>query len=150
MNILTTAQAVTLMDTCEGDRIHALIVLADTTGLRQGELFDLHWIDIDWGARKLSVQCSLIEVAGDLSYGKPKCKAGLRTVMLPLRAVDALKALRSIRLREGLLSENLVFSDTKDNPLRKSNFYHNWCKPLLKRAGGQSSGSMTCVTRQRR
>ena len=44
---LTSEQAATLMRESKSDRLHALFVLAVTTGIRQGELFGLTPEDVD-------------------------------------------------------------------------------------------------------
>jgi len=78
MKTLSSEHAVQLMTTSDGDRFHAIIVLALTTGMRQGELFALKWEDIDLEPGRLSVRSTLIEISGKLSYGPPKSKAGIR------------------------------------------------------------------------
>ena len=40
-------------------RIGALVTLAATSGLRQGELLGLEWSDIDWSAGTLTVRRSM-------------------------------------------------------------------------------------------
>jgi integrase len=47
---LTVEQA-RLLEAAAGDRLHALYVLALTTGLRQGELLGLHWADVNLESR---------------------------------------------------------------------------------------------------
>ncbi len=90
MKTLTPEQAAKLVKTSEGDRFHALIVLAVTTGMRQGELFGLKWEDIDLETGQLSVCRSLSYVRGKLSFSGPKSKAGTRSLRLPDIAVKAL------------------------------------------------------------
>src|SRR5439155_3070864 len=46
-------------------RIGALVTLAATTGLRQGELLGLSWEDIDWPAGTLTVRRSLARAWGN-------------------------------------------------------------------------------------
>ena len=44
---LTQDQLRTLLDASRGDTLHALYVLAITTGMRQGEIIGLQWRDVD-------------------------------------------------------------------------------------------------------
>src|SRR5690606_33227590 len=46
--ILTAADVERLLKVTEGDRLHALYVMAVHTGMRRGELFALRWSDIDF------------------------------------------------------------------------------------------------------
>src|SRR5690606_33592153 len=52
---LTPEQAQRFLRAAEGDRLHALYVLAVTTGMRQGELLGLSWRDVDLDAGRLYV-----------------------------------------------------------------------------------------------
>ena len=56
----------------------AMYLTAAMTGLRQGELFALRWMDIDWLARKVRVRRSYVRG----SFGTPKSKRSSRAVPL--------------------------------------------------------------------
>jgi len=131
---LSEEQVKTLLVHAVGNRLHALYVLAVTTGLRQGELLGLHWKDIDLGSANLSVRRTLQEVKGKLNFGEPKTQAGIRVVDLPELALQALREQRKRMLSEGNPGP-LVFCDTAGGPLRKSNLIRRSFHPLLERAG---------------
>jgi len=131
---LTPEQVVALLNAAEGTRLHALYVLAVTTGLRQGELLGLHWVDIDLDAGTLSVRHQLTEVAGKLELTEPKTAAGRRQVVLPTITVEALAAHRD-RLRAKGRDGVWVFPGQRGGPMRKSSLRRKSFEPLLKKAG---------------
>ena len=117
-------------------------------GLRPGELAGLTWDDIDFAAGVLRVRRSLKEFPVDGGPGKPKTALRLealkterskRTLQLPARVGDALRALRAVqaadrlRLGQHYGDMNLVFCSSAGNPL-----------PLGKRSS--PAGSSGCAT----
>lgn len=119
--VWTADQALAFLRATEAHRLHALFVLAITTGLRQGELFGLHWSDIDLDSGTLSVRRQVLENGGPLVIGALKTKAARRTVTLPDVAVEALHDHRAQAMAGGFAGLDLVFCDAKGGPLRKSN-----------------------------
>lgn len=128
---LTGEQARLLLKVAAGSRFHALFVLAVTTGMRQGELFGLHWSDIDLERGTLIVRRTLLETRGKLSWGEPKAKQSRRMLSLPPMAVQALWDHKAKMLTEGRAGLEVVFCDSHGGLLRKSNFARNVWKPLL-------------------
>jgi integrase len=53
---LSPKQARAFLETARDDRLEVLYVLAVHTGMRQGELFNLRWNDVDLDARVLRVR----------------------------------------------------------------------------------------------
>ena len=53
---LSGEQVKVLLEAAEEDKLHALYILAVTTGMRQGELLGLKWEDLDFRARTLQVK----------------------------------------------------------------------------------------------
>jgi integrase len=66
-----------------------LYLTAAMTGLRQGELFALRWLDVDWLAGKVRVRRTWARGA----YGTPKSRRGTRAVPLADRVAAELEAL---------------------------------------------------------
>lgn len=128
-------QVGTLLDTSKGHRLHCLIVLAVTTGMRQGELFGLRWQDIDFENESVRVTRQLVEVRGQFSFGLPKTKAGKRNITLPKIAVEALREHRTRMMAEGNIGADTVFCDTQGGFLRKSNFRRKVWVPLVEKSG---------------
>jgi integrase len=132
---LTIEQVVILMDAAHDDRLYALYVLAVGTGLRQGELLGLQWLDVDLVGGVLHVCHQLHEVnSGRLWLGDLKTAKAKRRVDLPALAVEALREHRQRMLAEGH-PHGFVFCDTDGGPIRKSNLTRRSFHPLLRRAG---------------
>jgi len=67
----------------ENSRFKALYHLAVTTGMRQGELFGLKWVDLHWNSGSLQVQRQVQRVPQQgWSFLEPKSRAGRRTIQL--------------------------------------------------------------------
>ncbi len=128
---LTQDEMRSLLDVSRGDKLHALYVLAITTGMRQGELIGLMWKDVNLDGGTLRVNRSVYE--GVVS--PPKTNAGRRTIRLSKLAQSALKqhridaATRSERISEW------VFPNANGTPIGHQNLHNRSWKPLLRRAG---------------
>ena len=61
---LDAAQTRRLLAAARSERLYPLYVLALMTGLRQGELFALRWLDVDLDAGRLSVRALPRSVTG--------------------------------------------------------------------------------------
>lgn len=129
---LTAPQAKTLLAAVKGNRLGATIVLALTSGLRQGEVFAARWGDID--GTRMHVRRSLREVGGHLEIAETKTAAGLRVFTLTAAAIDALKERAEIAKREGHGSE-YIFTTPHGQLLRKTNFATEIFEPLREKAG---------------
>jgi integrase len=139
-----------LLAEAPNDRLHALWLLLISLGLRRGEALGLHWDDIDFQAKTLSVRRSLQrrrtnEVTprgrrrGHLVEVETKTASSVRTVALPEVLVEAL---REHRKRQGLeradalawVNPNLVFSTHLGTWFDPQNVYVFW-HALCDRAG---------------
>jgi integrase len=96
--------------------MNAAIVLSVACGLRQGELLNLKWQDIDLDGQRLRIMQTKTD--------KP------RTVYVPASAVDALRALK----RESLVSTKAVFLGQGDEPLNRGTIRIRWL-PIRDAAG---------------
>ena len=89
---LDTGQLRRLLAVAVEYRVGALVTVAATTGLRQGELLGLSWDDIDWSAGTLTVRRSLARAwGGGYELAPPKTGRSRRMVQLPAATVDALR-----------------------------------------------------------
>jgi integrase len=128
---LTQDQMRTLLEASKADRLHALYVLAITTGMRQGELIGLQWKDVALDGGTLRVNRSVYE--GVVS--PPKTNAGRRTIRLSKLAVSAL---RQHRVNAATQSERIsewVFPNARGTTIGHQNLHNRSWKPLLRRAG---------------
>ena len=147
MTPLSPAQARTFLRaaTDPENRYSAIYVVAVTAGLRQGELLDLTWEDIDLEGDTLRVRRTL-QPAGfpkgaPARLTPPKTKKSVRTVRLPRRAVEALLSHAELQEAERAASSGswrdrgFVFPNTGGGPPDYANLVPRHFKPLLKRAG---------------
>ena len=139
---LTAEQAQAMLLELRGDRLHALYVLALTTGMRQGELFALRWADVDLLRGRLGVRGTLYRGrGGGWSIGEPKTARSRRQVVLSPLAIRALEAHRELlaaeRFRAGDQWEDndLVFPNRVGRPMASQNFIPRHFRPLLRRLG---------------
>lgn len=134
MRTWTGEEARAFLEAAEGDRLHAMFVLALTTGMRQGELFGLKWTDIDFDHNTLQVQRTLDEYRGTLTPKTPKTAKSRRRIELSQIAVDALRQHLADRMAEGNAAAP-VFCDRDGGWLRKSNVQRRHFVPAVEAAG---------------
>lgn len=119
-----------LIESTEEDWLLALVLLAFTCTLRQGEIFALHWDQLDLGDASVLVDKSLAENwSGKLERKAPKNKYSVRKLFFPEVTKLALRQLKKNQLRSGYKGA-WVFGGL----LRKSNFVRRIWRPLLDRA----------------
>jgi integrase len=141
LQVLTPEQVRTFLEAASGHRLHALFVLAVTTGLREGELLGLHWRDVDLDAATLQVRSNLQRTEAGLVIDTPKTDASRRQVALTVAAVTALRQHRTRQLEERLAlggewdDRGLVLCNLLGRPIEASNLLQREYYPLLKRAG---------------
>lgn len=140
MSVLTPEQARTLLTHSRDERIWPLLVVAVTTGLRQGELFALRWRDVDLVRRQLTVRRTLLRSPkGGWLLAEPKTRGSVRQVALSLLAVQAIEQQRR-RQRQDRESagarwqdHDFVFANTIGQPLSPQNVLQRDFYPLLER-----------------
>lgn len=115
-------------------------------GLRPGELAGLTWDDVDFAAGVLRVRHSLKEVPAESGANTVLCLEALktersrRTLQLPVRVADALRALRAgqaadrLRLGRHYGGMNLVFGTSAGQPRRRQDMNRGF-KRVCTRAG---------------
>ncbi len=130
MTILGPEEVGRFLDAARSDRLHALYVLAISSGMRQGEIFGMQWQDVDLDNRLVTVQRSLDRQTGLSDTKTPKAR---RPIDLPDSAVAALREHRERMLAEGH-GNGFVFCDTDGGPLRQPNVLRRSFRPLLERA----------------
>lgn len=123
-------------------RIGALVTVAATTGLRQGELLGLGWADIDFGAGTLTVRRSLARAwEGGYRLAEPKTAKSRRTIHMPAAALEALRREQREQEASRIAArtawqdvDGLVFTDALGRPLRADTVSKAW-HALLVAAG---------------
>ncbi len=129
--VLTKHQARILLDQVKAHRLEALLVLAVTTGMREGEILALRWQDIDFEDNSLQVQRAVSYLKG---YGyvesEPKTAKSRRMIKLPVFVVNILKQHRTQQedqrkeVGKAWIEKGLVFTNAQgyfysSNTLRK-------------------------------
>ncbi|WP_241255975.1 tyrosine-type recombinase/integrase, partial [Candidatus Protofrankia californiensis] len=93
---LSKEDGLRLLEEAKSTRLYALYVLLAMVGLRRGEALALRWSDFDESASTLRVARQVTRVRGvGLMVGPTKSQAGQRTIALPARCVEVLKAHRT-------------------------------------------------------
>jgi integrase len=144
MHPLSAAEARKLLATARGDRLEALYKVAIQTGMRQGELLALKWVDVDLDGQTLRIRWTLTRKGSDTgdSYGlgAPKTKKSRRTVRLTEGAVDALRSHRARQAKEKLRvgafyqDQGLIFAGEQGGIINPSNLRNRSFAPLLAKA----------------
>ncbi len=134
VHALSAEQAKALIKASKDDRLHALIVMAISTGMRQGELLGLEWDDVDLKHGYVMVKKQLEELEGKHKLAELKTDHSRRRIDLDRQCVEALKAHKKKMKGEGY-EGGLVFRADEGGYIRKSNLTRRTFKPLLKAAG---------------
>lgn len=132
MKVLTPEQFAAFIEAAQEERLHALFVLAVTSGLRQGELLALQWKDVDLKKKTVSIQRTRKTILDDNGTekevsGKPKTEAAIRTVPLANVAVESLKRWKVEQIDELRVLgywrpiNDLVFTSETNTPLQRRN-----------------------------
>ncbi len=119
-NVLTKEQAHLLLQEVKAHRLEALLALAITTGMREGELLALRWQDISFEDRSLQVKRA-VSYLKEYGYveSEPKTAKSRRTIKLPVFVIDILirhRAQQEERQREvgsAWMSKDLVFTNAQ-------------------------------------
>ena len=113
MKVWTGEQLAAFLDATGDDRLHALWLLAATTGARRGELAGARWADLDLDTGRWSIRRTLVNVGGKLAWSTPKTDSGKRQVMLDSHTVAEL---RQHKARQGV-ERALMGDGYEDNDL---------------------------------
>lgn len=133
-------EARAILAAARGTELEALFVLAITTGLRQGELLGLRWVDVDLTGRTLRVTHTLSKQRDHrFKLVEPKTAHSRRTIGLPAQAVDALQRhaddQRDHDRPKGWNRDGLVFVTSRGTHINPANLLNRHYRPLLKKAG---------------
>lgn len=114
-----------LFDSTGASPLHALWVLAGTTGLRAAELLGLSWRDVDLADGLLHVRHTLHRESGEWAFRPTKTRQ-TRAVPLTGYAVRALREHRARQARDALAigvgrPDGLVFTTARGTPLHGPN-----------------------------
>jgi integrase len=141
MRTLTDTQVRSLLLVAKGSRYEALLWLAVSTGLPQGELLGLRWSDLDWRNHRLQVQRQLQRGKGTgLDFVQPKPAAGRRVVVLGEETIKKLRAQMALLQEErrqaggNWVENDLIFPSSLGSGWDHRNL-HKYYKRFLAKAG---------------
>lgn len=133
MKPFTLEEAQWLLEETVGHRYHALLHVALTAGLRQGELLGLHWDAVDLDSGRLRVEQQAVCVGSSPELAPPKTQSSVRTIELVPSCVAALRDHRAILLAEGNGASKLVFPARNGGLESRGNLRVRFWNPLLNR-----------------
>jgi integrase len=142
MQPFNRAQVLTLLRAARSQPLEALLTLAVTTGMREGELLALRWRDVDLDLGTLHVRATLRRIpGGGFSFDPPKSKKSQRLLALPPATSAVLRRHRvrvsEIRLAAGPAwdDQDLVFPSAVGTPMDPVSMLRRQYWPFLERAG---------------
>ena len=100
--VWTPRQIARFLEFTADDRLACLWRFVLLRGFRRGEICALADTDVDTEDAKVTVSAALVQVRGQLVWGRPKSKAGERVVGLDKGSGAAARAHRTLRKRERL------------------------------------------------
>jgi integrase len=118
-------EAVAILAVTASTRIGALVATALFTGLRQGEILGLRWVDIDLDRGRLRVAGALQRFGGRFRLVEPKSASSRRTIPVPPPLLPILRSHRAAQAKAQLVAGSaweesipgLVFTTTLGHPL---------------------------------
>jgi integrase len=135
----TPEEARRFLEAVQIDRLHALYVLAISTGMRAGELLALQWGDLDLKSGVVRIDHNLRRTEGKLQLSDTKSDSSRRSQPLPQIALEALLTHRTAQDQERLLmgskwkQTGFVFTTTVGTPLDGCNLSNRFRKLLVAR-----------------
>lgn len=142
MRVYDDAQVRRLLAVAAETRHEAIITLAVTTGMREGELLALTWRNVSLDGRYLQVQRNLRRLRETgLTMQDTKTAYSRRKIDLSELAVDALRRHRArqnaerLRAGDAWHDHDLVFPNTLGKPEAANSLVYRDYVPIVKRAG---------------
>ncbi|MCW5867440.1 MAG: site-specific integrase [Candidatus Eremiobacteraeota bacterium] len=140
---LEPEQALLFIQACQAHPAGLVLLFAIVTGGRPGEYLAARWSDIDWKARTVSFERSLVRPrGGGWAVNSPKTKRSVRKVSLPEQMLTLLAAHRVEQdktrelLGERWLSKvDFIFTTSHGSPLDTRRLNTRVFKRVIKDAG---------------
>ena len=116
-----------------GPRWRSFIYLAGVTGLRFGEVAALRIRDVDLELSTVNVAQTLVEIGSTASFGPPKSRSSVRTIVCPPQLTAELTTHVANRSANG--PDDLLFVNRIGQPVRRSPFRLHVFLPAVRRVG---------------
>ncbi|WP_052863575.1 site-specific integrase [Streptomyces niger] len=126
-------ETLTFLEAARRDPLYPAFVLAIALGLRRGEILGLHWRDVDFDRRTLTVRTTLNRGGKDLYLDSTKNRRA-RVIPVPLMCVAPLRwqRLRQANQRAEVGSKwhdnGLVFTTRSGLPIEPRNLYRSFLR----------------------
>ena len=123
MQTWTAAELRAFLEYVQAERLHALWMLAASSGMRRGELLGLRWVDVDLDRARVAVRQTLVIAGREVVFSQPKTNRGRRSIAIDPRTVEALRSWRKAQLAERLAwagawaDSGLVFTREDGTPI---------------------------------
>lgn len=134
MAVLSDGEIRQMLFYAQGKQIGAILQLAVTTGMRQGEILGLKWSDVDWASSTIRVQRQLQRISGmGFVFPQPKTQSGVRTVQIgatTLKMLMAHKDAQDSQLGPEGNKQNLVFTSSIGTPKEPRVVHHEFKRIL--------------------
>jgi len=140
VRVMSPDEVSLFLDAAKGQRFEPLLIVAISTGLRQGELLGLRWEDVDLPASVIHVRHAVQRINSKLTLTEPKTERSRRTIRLPQIAAKALQTQRARQNEERLAAGGrwndlgFVFGTSIGTPLDARNLTRHFAR-VLTRAG---------------
>jgi integrase len=140
VRVMSPDEVSLFLEAAKGQRFEPLLIVAISTGLRQGELLGLRWVDVDLPTSVIHVRHGIQRLNGRLTLTEPKTERSRRTLRLPQIAIRALQMQRARQNEERLGAGGrwndlgFVFATSIGTPLDARNLTRHFAR-VLTRAG---------------
>lgn len=135
INPYDSSEVKLILEAANGHRHEALLWLAFSAGVRQGELLGLHWENVNFDSGRIFIHRQAVEVGGHTSIEMLKTNSSVRHIELTPKSVEKLHERRAWALREGLVKSPLVFASKSGKILHKASLYRHTWTPVIGKAG---------------
>jgi integrase len=139
MKVLDEIQVRSLLMTSKGSRMEALLQLAITTGMREGELIGLKWADLDWAGRKIHIKRQIQRIKSQgLVFSSPKTAKSGRVVAIGSATIEKLREQLDRQQLERMFAgakwveNDLFFANRIGKPMEPANLLKLFKELLVK------------------
>ena len=128
IKVLAPKEIAAFLESVKEQKFKTFFMLAIMSGARQGELFGLKWLDVDWVNNQIQIK----RTYNNGRWYNPKSKTSHRRIDL---GPSTMRALKEWRLACPPNDMDLIFPNKQGNPILHSNMLRQQFWPALTKAG---------------